>query len=178
MKKILALIGKVLPWNRGNAKTQVGVAIVVVLLLIALATPRCAKAEESYSQFGVGSTYIRGQAPVIDLAYVYPDAGPKDANLEVGATFIGASTFKGQFQQNNFALRAALVDGLGRFRVGLGVAYLQNVDTYNGSHLNFNLILGYDVKTLPITIRVHHFSNGGTQPPNKGRDMLIVYWRF
>lgn len=176
--KFLSKILSMLPFNQGSAKTQAGVAVVIVLLLVALALPRCAQADGSYSQFGLGSTYLRGQAAAMDLSFVYPDAAPRDAALEVGATFVGGSTLNGADQRNNFALRAAVVDGLWRFRVGLGVAYLQNVDVYNGSHVNFNLILGYDVKTLPLSLRVHHFSNGGTQSPNKGRDMLLVYWRF
>lgn len=173
LTKILSFI----PFNQGRPKVQLGVLLVVVLFLVGLAT-RCG-AEEAYSQFGVGSTYIRGTAPVMDLAYVYPDAAPGDAVLEVGATFLGqSSTADNGVQRNNFAARAAIVEGLGRFRVGLGFAYLQNTDTYNGSNLNFNLILGYDVKTIPVTLRIHHFSNGGTRSPNKGRDMLLIYWRF
>jgi hypothetical protein len=172
LEKVLSFV----PFNQGKPKVQLGVLIVIVLLVLGLAT-KC-HAEEAYSQFGVGSTVVRGAAPVIDLSYVYPDAGPKDAVLEIGATFIGGSTLNDEYQRNNFALRAAIIDGLGRFDAGIGVAYLQNVDTYNGSHVNFSLILQYRVKSLPINFRVQHFSNGGTQSPNKGRDMLLFLWRF
>jgi hypothetical protein len=171
-KKILNYI---IPFNQGNTKTQTGVAVVLLLLIAAFAT-QCAKAEESYVQMGLGSTVVRGTAPVIDLALVYPDAGPKDARIEVGATFIGGSTHQYQFQRNNFAIRAAVIDALGRLDVGIGVAYLQNTDTYNGSHLNFNLLLGYRGDNWGI--RWSHFSNGGTVSPNKGRDMVYAYREF
>jgi hypothetical protein len=171
--KIVSLI----PFNQGKPKVQLGVLTIVLLLILGLAT-QCARAEESYAQIGGGGAVIRGPSAVIDLAYVYPNAAPKDAVLEVGATFIGASTLNGNVQRNNFALRATVVEGLGPVEIGLGVAYLQNTDTYNGSNLNFNLLIGYDFKIVPLTIRLQHFSNGGTRSPNKGRDMLLLIWRF
>jgi hypothetical protein len=96
--------------------------------------------------------------------------------VEVGATFIGGSTLNGEFQQNNFALSAAVIDSLGKFDVGIGAAYLQNTDTYNGSHVNFKLMLGYRFEK--ISVRWAHFSNGGTIKPNKGRDMILVEYKF
>ncbi len=167
-----------LPFNPRNRKVQLGVGTILVLLLLAFAT-KCHSAEPppAYVQFGVGSTVVRGATAVIDLSVQYPER-VSDAGYEFGATFIGESSFREQGQRNNFALHAALIDGFGRFDVGLGAAYLQNVDEYNGSHLNFQLILQYRVKTIPLTFRVQHFSNGGTQAPNRGRDMLLAYWRF
>lgn len=172
MKNFLKYI---IPFNPGNRKTQVGVAAVLLLLIGAFAT-QCAKAEDSYVQMGIGSTIVRGQAPVIDLQLAYPGAGPKDATIEVGATIIGASNFRGYDQPNNFAFSAAVLDGFGGFDVGIGAAYLQNVDSYNGSHLNFKLILGYHWDR--VSVRWSHFSNAGTVYPNKGRDWINVYWRF
>lgn len=164
------------PTNQGNKNTALGVIAFIVVFVAALAVPKCAHAEESYARVGVGSTVVRGPAPVLDLEFVYPDAGPADANLEVGATFIGGSTLKDAYQQNNFALSAAIVDGLGPFEFGLGAAYLQNVDTYNGSHVNFKLLVGYKWKKL--SVRWSHFSNGGSVSPNKGRDAITVNYRF
>ena len=124
-------------------------------------------------------TVVRGEAPAVDLSVVLRDAlEAGDTGLEVGVTFIGASTLNGAPQHNNFAVRCAVVDSLWRFDVGLGLGYLQNTDVYNGSNLNFNLLLGYRFSRIPVTVRAMHFSNGGTRSPNKGRDMLLVYWRF
>lgn len=165
-----------LPFNPGNWKTQIGVGIALVLLFTMFATT-CRSAEPAYMQGGIGSAVVRGPAPVIDLTIVYPNR-VNDASYELGATLIGESSFRDANQRNNFALHASIVDGLGRFDVGLGAAYLQNTDEYNGSHLNFHLLLQYRVKTIPLILRWQHFSNAGTQSPNRGRDMVILYWRF
>lgn len=164
-----------LPFNQKNRKTQAGVLLVLILLVLGFATQSRAG---DFLQFGGGMTVVRGKAPALDVSLVYPEAGPKDAVVEIGATFIGASTHDQKGQGNNFAFRAALVEGFGRFDVGLGAAYLQNADAYNGSNLNFQLLLGYRFKALPISLRISHFSNGGTRSPNLGRDMLLVLWRF
>lgn len=170
---------KWLPFNQGSTKTQIGVAILLGLFILALATKCSAGDGKAYSQVFVGTTTIRGQAPVIDLSFVYPKAAPGDAELEVGATFIGESDYRGSHQQNNFALRTTIVEKLWRFDVGLGAAYLQNTDTYNGSNLNFNLLLGYRFKHWPMSLRPEfHFSNGGTRSPNKGRDLFMLGVRF
>jgi hypothetical protein len=177
VKEFIRKISERLPFNPGAPKVQVIVAAVIILFLVAM----CARAhagDTSYAQFGMGATAIRGPTAVIDLSFVYPDAAPKDADLEVGATFIGASEFHDNGQPNNFALRAAIVEHLGATEVGIGAAYLQNTDTYNGSHANFNLILGLAPRSVPLKLRWQHFSNGGTQSPNKGRDMVLVYWVF
>jgi hypothetical protein len=176
MPKWLEKIVSYLPFNQGNTKVQLGVAVVIALILIASCT--VARAGDGYVAFGAGTTTIRGPAPVIDLSISYPNSGPGDAGYEIGATFIGISTLNGEDQAQNYALRAALVDGFGHFDVGIGVAYLQNVDTYNGSHSNFTLLFGYRFQALPLTLRVEHFSNGGTQSPNKGRDMVWLAYRF
>jgi hypothetical protein len=172
VKNILKYI---IPFNPGNTKTQSGVAVVLLLLIAAFAT-NCARADDNYVQMGLGSTIMRGPAPVIDLQLVYPDLGPKDARVEFGATIIGASNYGGVDQPNNFAFSAAVVDSLGGFDVGLGAAFLQNTDKYNGSHLNFKLILGY--RWDWGSIRWSHFSNAGTVKPNLGRDWINLNWEF
>jgi hypothetical protein len=162
------------PFNRGKPKVQAGGLLIVALILCGMAT-QCRA--ESYAQFGAGSTVVRGQTTALNLSVVYPDAGPGDAAYEAGVMFVGDSYLNG-IQRQNFAWYGALVEGFGKFDVGIGPAYLQNTDTYNGSHLNFTLLLGYRFERIPITVRMQHFSNGGTQSPNKGRDFLLVFWRF
>lgn len=170
------------PFNPGNRKTQIGVAVILVLLILGMAT-KCHAAEvkadppPAYPQFGVGSAVIRGATPTISLTVVYPER-VGDAGYEVGVTLLGESSFRDTTQRNNFAVHGTLVDGFGRFDVGLGLAYLQNTDEYNGSHLNFHLVVGYRFKAVPVTLRVQHFSNAGTVAPNRGRDMALVFYRF
>lgn len=180
MKWLNRFLDFVWPTNQDKGNARLAVIGLIVVFIIALST-KCAMAGEgdAFTQVGGGSTIVRGAAPVIDLSFVYPRAAPGDAQLEVGATFIGGSTFRGEFQQNNFALRVAIVDALGPWEVGLGSVYLQNTDTYNGSHLNFTLILGYRFTRWPLTLRLdQHISNGGTVSPNKGRDISLMLFRL
>lgn len=164
-----------LPFNPRNPKTQLLVAAVVLLLLAGLATMARA---DPYAQSSAGSAIVRGEAAAIDLAIVYPEAGPGDSSYAVGVTLIGESTFQGATQRNNFAWRAELVDGFGRFDVGIGVAVMQNEDAFNSCDLQFTLALGYRLRRWPVTVGLRHFSNSGTCSPNKGRDLLLVGWRF
>jgi hypothetical protein len=68
--------------------------------------------------------------------------------------------------------------GFGPLEIGLGVAFLQNTDVYNGSHGNFALQIAYRFKRWPVTLTVRHWSNAGTVQPNLGRDFALVSWRF
>jgi hypothetical protein len=162
------------PFNPGKRNTQIGVAIIVVLFVAGLATT-CRG--ESYVQFGVGSTILRGETSVIDLAVVNPN-GPGDSSLLFGATLIGESTLYGLDMPPQIAWRAQIIEGFGRFDVGLGVAWMRNTDIYNCSGPSFALSLEYRFKALPITASALHFSNAGSCRPNKGRDMVTVSWAF
>lgn len=162
------------PFNPGKRNTQIAVAIVVVLFVAGLATT-CRG--ESYVQFGAGTTIARGETSALDLAIVYPD-GPADASLLVGATLIGESTLYGLDMPPQIMWRAQIIEGFGRFDVGLGAAWIRNTDIYNCSGPSFALSLGYRFKALPITVGANHFSNAGSCRPNKGRDFVAVSWRF
>lgn len=163
-----------LPFNPGNLKTQLAVGALVLLILFGFAT-KCHSAEP-YIQFSAGSTIYRGPATVLDMAVINP-AFAGDTALEVGITLIGESALYGD-QPGQIAWRAQLVDGFGRFDVGLGAAYLRNTDVYNCGGMNFALSLAYQFRFLPITARLGHLSNAGTCRPNKGRDFLTLGWRF
>jgi hypothetical protein len=170
------LVGRLWPTNSGNRKVQMGVALLVLLLVAALAT-QCAAAEP-VAQFSAGRAIVRGETQAIDLSITYPQAGPGDSSYSFGVTFIGESVFRTHPQRQQFAWRAELVDGFGRFDVGLGIAYLQNDDVYNSCHANFTLSLAYRFRRLPIAAGVRHFSNGGTCSVNIGRDVAFIGWRF
>lgn len=165
-----------LPFNPGDKKVQAAVGLVIVLLLAGFATT-CHGAEP-YAQFGYGRTLVKGETDALDLSIRYPDAGPGDADYAFGVTFIGPSILYGQDQRGNFAWRAEIIDGFGRFDVGLGLAVMQNEDIYNSGRMQFTLSLGYRFQRIPITVGIRHFSNGSTDRPNKGRDVAFVAWRF
>lgn len=163
-----------LPFNQGNRKTQLLVSLVILLLLAAFAT--AARAGESYASFGVGTTIVRGQAEMLSLDITFPNAGPKDADFRTGVVLAGASEFRRNPQPSQAAFFVEVVDGFKKCDVGVGLAYLQNVDEYNGSNANFTLSLACRYKALRATLR--HFSNAGTKMPNRGRDMFYVSYAF
>lgn len=166
-----------LPFNTGHKTVQIAVSVVILLLVASLAT-QCAHAAEPYTQFGYGRALLKGETDALDLSIRYPDAGPGDADYAIGVTFIGPSTLYGQDQPANFAWRAEVIDGFGRFDVGMGLAVMQNEDIFNSGRMQFTLSLGYRFKSVPLSITVRHFSNGSTSRPNKGRDVLYAAWRF
>lgn len=165
-----------IPFNPGNRKTQALVAIFLLLFIAALAT-RC-HAAEPYAQFGVGSTIIRGPASALDLSVVYPEAGPEDSDYALGITFVGASLYGTARQPGQFMIHGDMIDGFGPLDLGLGIAWLQNTDAYDGSHMNFSLSAAYRFHALPLTLVYRHFSNAGTAAPNVGRDSVFLAWRF
>lgn len=171
LKRIGAWFARLL---RNPRASQIISFLFVVLLVAAWAT-KCHGAD---LQFGIGSTISRGETPVLDVAVTTRRGAPLDANWQFGLTLIGSSTYGEVEQPNQAALSALLVDGFGPLEIGLGVAFLQNTDVYNGSHGNFALQIAYRFKRWPVTLTVRHWSNAGTVQPNLGRDFALVSWRF
>lgn len=163
-----------LPFNPRSPKTQLLVAIVLLLFLAGAATT--CRGAEPVLQFGLGGTLMRGPAPVLDLAVVYPKAGPGDADYLLGVTLVGESEYRGASQRNQVFWRAQIIEGFGKFDVGLGVAVKQNDDAYNSGGLQFALSVGY--RFGRVAAQELHFSNSGTRYPNAGRDLAIAAWRF
>lgn len=163
-----------LPFNPRSPKTQALVAIVLGLFLLGAATT-CRGAEPEL-QFGIGSAWLRGPAPVIDMAVVYPKAGPGDADYLLGVTLVGESKYYQRTQPNQIFWRAQIIEGFGKFDVGIGIAVKQNDDGYNTGPLQFALSIGYRFGRAGG--QELHFSNSGTRYPNAGRDAAIAFWRF
>lgn len=173
MKAIGAWFARLL---RNPRASQIASLLFVALLVAAWAT-KCHGAETGL-QFGMGTTVARGMTPVLDVAMVTAKVAPGDAHWQFGLTLIGSSTYDHEDQANQAALSALLVDGFGPLEIGLGVAFLQNTDVYNGSHGNFALQIAYRFERWPVTLTVRHWSNAGTVQPNLGRDFALVSWRF
>ena len=155
---------------RNPKKVMLGVAAFVACLLLTFATT-CHGEEVLFS---VGSPVSRGMTPAVDLSWRFDSK--TDAYWQTSLTLVGESTYSGEYQSNNAGLQVLYVDGFGPVDLGIGVAFLQNTDRYNGSHANFTLQFGYNWRQLYVQYR--HWSNAGTIKPNLGRDLLFVGWRF
>lgn len=156
-----------------NPKKVIYIIAVFVALFVAAAATRCHGSELN---FGAGVTVARGVAPLIDVSLTARHGAPGDAHWQGFLTLVGDSTYAGREQPNQAALGGMLVDGFGPVEIGLGVAFLQNLDAYNGSHANFSLQLAYRWRNLAFAYR--HWSNAGTVRPNLGRDFAILSWGF
>lgn len=150
-------------------KAAIAVGIFVVLFLIGIAA-RC-HADPMIRVSG-GSTYIRGPAPVLDLGFSWYAGQSTRDFWKADLTLIGQSHWHDREAPNNFALRGLYVTGFGHFDIGLGLAWMQNPQPYNGSPVNFSLELAYRIGRFAIT--VSHLSNAGTRMPNYGRDFLMI----
>jgi hypothetical protein len=162
-----------------NNKTKWVIYLFVATFIAALAWHSSRAAESSLTDFSkksltvsAGSTVIRGPAPVIDMDWRWKATQSEDANWEAGITMYGSSTYNGKEQPNNFFPYVRYVDGFGKMDIGLGLCYLQNTDLYNGSKMNFSLMLGYRVKKW--VVKYQHTSNAGSVPPNLGRDFVLL----
>ena len=163
-----------------NTKTLIVVGVVMGLLFLGLALPRCHAAvlDAPYVQLSGGAAVVRGATEALDLTFTEPAPVLRNAYAQGSLTVLGTSTFRGASVPNNFAARALFVDGFGRFDVGLGLSWMQNPAPYNGSPINFNLQFAYRFIFLPVTLTYTHMSNAGSRLPNLGRDIVLLGWRF
>lgn len=150
----------------------------VCVFVFALGGWKCAHAESPYVQFSAGRTLIRGDAPVLDLAFTWTSPQSTRDFWKTSLTLIGDSNWRGEHAPNNFAMRALYVTGFRYFDLGLGLAWLQNPEPFNGSPVNFTLEGAYRFQRVPLTLTYTHVSNAGTRMPNYGRDMIMLGYRF
>lgn len=157
----------------------IAIALFLALLLAAFATP----CRSETLTFEAGRAVIHGETPVMALSVKF--TGPShaeadfveahllDTDYEFSMVLVGANGAN----PNQIGAQAQIVDGFGKFDLGLGGAYLQNTDQWNGSHLNFSLMMRYRF-TEHWSLNYRHWSNAGTKAPNIGRDMLLMGYRF
>lgn len=165
-----------------NPKKVVWLIVTFVSLFVAALATKCHASEPSFVTFRGGSTYLRGVAPVVQLnlstPVVYGGDNPytADARFEYSITLIGSSEYHTGAQANQISVSWQYVDGFGPVDLGLGLTALQHEDAYNSGKINFMLMVGCHHRQF--SVRLEHISNAGTQPPNLGRDFLLLGWSF
>lgn len=128
-------------------------------------------------ELGYGQTFLRGQTDVAMATVIWPrQIGNMD--LFVGTMLIGPYEYYDRHWSNQIGLRAGVTPHLGRLGVTLGVCILQNQDLLNSGLLNFNVALTWKLTDHLVVYLDSHISNAGTHPPNTGRDMFALAWRF
>jgi hypothetical protein len=171
----------------GNApKTMVLLFGFVVLFVMCIVWGKRAHADDAvdatpfqpYSQLSLGRTAFRGGAPALNLGWTWAVPQSKSDMLMTSVSLIGSSRFQGIDAPNNYAFGVQYVTGLKQLDIGLGPSWMENPGPYNGSHVNFNLMLGYRFKRWPATIWWDHYSCGGACSPNYGRDLLLIGYRL
>lgn len=143
----------------------------VVLLLLAAAT-QCRASEFSFEG---GAQYLRG--PAASVAAQIITQGPGDARIESGLFLIGSVDRPDRIHDGVMGVQALYVDGLWKFDLGLGVAYMNRQHENLGSSLNFAMLVRYRF-TERWYVAVRHWSNAGTTPDNTGLDVVNIGYRF
>jgi hypothetical protein len=157
----------------GNAP-KVQAILVVFVILFLLGVAKCAHGAEL--EFSGGVTTLRGPTSAMGLKVIWPGAVAGRADLSCGLLLVGASDWHSH-NANQAIEHCQVLNHLGRFSIGVGVAHLQNADDYNSGSVNFSLTAQAHLWS-DWWLGWQHFSNAGTSMPNYGRDMVLLTWRF
>lgn len=147
--------------------TRIVLSVFVLMFLAGVAT----QCRASDFTFEGGVQYLRGPAAAV-VANVVVD-GPKDASIEAGLFLVGRTPD----HLGVMGGQALLVDGFGRFDLGLGLAYMNRDHEQLGTRLNFALMIRYRINDRWY-VAVRHWSNAGTTDENTGLDVITAGYRF
>lgn len=159
-------------WSRlflNPRKAKIGIAIFVACAVAAWSTT--CRGAELWGE--VGMSIVDAEAPVVGFAIEWPKAGPIDLDYMVGLHLLGAA----EGMRNQSALTLGIVDGFGRFDIGLGLCFLHHTDELSGSRENFWLYVSWNFSDRSAK-RVRHCSNAGQSPDNTGRNFATYAHRF
>lgn len=158
-----------------SPKSAIKQIVLFLPLLLATFAATCRSAELA---FEVGRTVIHGEASSVAISTSFGHQrnvgrDHQDFNFECGLFLNGSN----EPNPNNLGGKCIVVDEFKRFDIGLGLAYLQNTDQWNGSHLNFSLLARWWIKNRWALVW-DHVSNAGTVYPNIGRDAVRLRYTF
>lgn len=154
-------------------KTTYVVVAIVLLFIVGLAYEANAaevsagQATDGYTEYDGGGSVVF--ADRVGLTNWYAGFGWTD-ELRYDDVFVDQNMF-------GFIERRVRLPILSRCGLGIGPAFLQRKDYLIGSRLAFTLSA-----TCRLAGKLHigarHFSTAGTSDPNRGRDILLLTWRF
>jgi len=152
--------------NRGGAY----IAVIVFITILVIWFIRSAHAEDTHVYLRGGSAFgPGGAAPVLGIDARHA-LGPQ-LDFYAGTLLWGEN----RLTSNNWDWHAGLRTCRWNVCANIGAAYVQRIDTLNGSHTNFNLGLSYEFNWHRISsIDYAHLSNAGTISPNNGRNAALV----
>ena len=148
----------------------------ICLVVLFLFAAKDAKAE----------TWIEGGATFLSSEYsegaalFFSEVWGDDKYL-IGFGIVGDQT--GRFSKKPLAVKSNMVvhaQRLATYRrvtLGLGIASWQHTNRALGDEFTFSLSMSYRLGEN-WDVRYRHFSNGGTQQPNSGQDILFIGYRF
>lgn len=157
---------------RNNRNSKIAIVVFIILLFAFFAIK--ARAQETLD-VEVGSAVLRGETPVLGLTMACRGCGPIYTDYEFGFDLIGESTHE-IYNSNVIQVRGQIVDGWGRFEMGLGF-YYQNVAQEYTCDFGFHLLARYRVVER-LSVQWRHSSSASSCYPNAGRDLITVAWRF
>ncbi len=166
--------------NKAPAIYFIWAFIFAVIVFFALAV-RPAKAEtwvEGGATF-LSSEYSEGAALFFSEVW--------DEKYLIGFGIVGDQN--GKFSEKRITVKSNMVFHAQRLvtykkvTLGIGIASWQHTDRALGDEFTFSLSLSVARpnrwwKWLPDDYRYRHFSNGGTQSPNSGYDIILGSYRF
>lgn len=167
LKKFFSWVGG-LVGNPGAAKL-----LIALFIILFIGVARCARGDELHLEFG--STILHGYGPY--LGFYYRWERPHNVDLESGLQLWGRTRYEQYDIPNNWSPYAMVSVRADRFRIGIGVAYLQLADSLDGSHTNIALKMGFQASDR-WAVDIRHLSNAGTTPRNVGRNAVLADWRL
>lgn len=162
-----------------NAWTTAAIFAFVVILCAFFS--RCANADEDnfHAYARAGSSFgTEGYGPVVGLQLVWEHP---TYNLFAGTLLWGQTTYNNEVVPNNWDWHGGIESCRWEVCAGIGMTYMQRVDSINGAHTNFMLQLRWKPSTEHFRFTstdLVHVSDAGTSSVNIGRQALLATWRL
>ena len=161
-----------------NWKKPVTIAILAFIAVLFFAFSKTADAAETTAELAPGTMFVAGHhytGGTLILSERWRDKYELGLGLttEWGCT---SSCGRGEGPSNQFvyAMRVAV---LKQFQIGIGISYWHNQTPAWNSNTPFTLMVGWQVDER-WSVKLRHFSTGGTSTNNGGLDLLTAGYTF